>query len=542
MTKKVLLQLLAISFLAFILVACAEEPDEGEAETDDAATEENGDTETEAESEGSEGGDLVIAALSDATILDPHISSDVPSGNVQINIYETLTKFDEDLELQPLLAESWEAVEDDVWEFQLREDVTFTDGAEFNAEAVKMNLERLLDPDLGSPRAILFDIIDEVVVVDDYTVQMITEHPFAPLPSHFAHYASSMISPDVIQTDYDEVEAGGDFGTYVNENPVGTGIFTFDYWEPGTEIVLQRNEDYWGEPAKVDSVMFRVVAEDLTRIADLETGGAHIIDPVMAPHVEQLENTEGVNPYITDGATITYMGYNVEKEPFDDPRVRRAISMALNKQEMVDGILEGTGEVAVGPINSTQFGYSDEIEGLEYDLDAARELLAEAGYEDGFETTIWTNDSQERIDIATYTQAGLKEIGVDVEIEVVEWGAYLDATANGEHEIFILGLSLGTMDADYPMHMLFHSENVGATGNRTFMQSEEFDQMLYEARIEQDEDARLEMYVEATNWLNEESPMAFLYHPAQIMGYADGVNGFWADGSGLYQLRDVTLD
>src|SRR5690606_20291602 len=113
-----------------------------------------------------------------------------------------------------------------------------------------------------------------------------------------------------------------------------------------------------------------------------------------------------------------------------------------------------------------------------------------------------------RIDIATYTQEGLTEIGVDVEIEVVEWGAYLEATGNGDHEMFILGLSLGTMDADYPMHMLFHSENVGSTGNRSFMQSDEFDEMLYEARVEQDEDTRLQMYIEAANWLNEESPMA----------------------------------
>ena len=189
MRKKRLLQLLALSFLVFILVACADEPDEAGTETDDTETEENG----EVEAEGTEGGDLVIAALSDATILDPHISSDVPSGNVQINIYETLTTFDEELELQPLLAESWEAIEETVWEFKLREDVTFTDGAEFNAEAVKTNLDRLLDDELASPRAILFNVIDEVIVVDDYTVQMVTEHPFAPLPSHFAHYASGLI-------------------------------------------------------------------------------------------------------------------------------------------------------------------------------------------------------------------------------------------------------------------------------------------------------------------------------------------------------------
>lgn len=516
--------------MALALVGCASEPTSNGETTDE--------TGQGAEAEG--GGDLVVAVLSDATSLDPHTSSDVPSGNVQSNIYQTLVKYNTDMELEPLLAEEWTPVEEDVWEFKLREDVYFHDGSEFNAEVVKANVERILDETTASPRAILFEIVEEINVVDDHTIQFKTEQPFAPLPAHMAHYASSMISKEVIDGDNEAVENGEQPGTYVNENPIGTGFFKFDNWQPGDHLVLDNFEDYWGENAKVDTVTFRVVPEDLTRIAELETGSAHIIDPVQPSDLSRVENMAGTEAYVRNAASITYLGFNMEKEPFDNKLVRQAIAMTLDKEAMLNGILDGTGEAAIGPINDTNFGFSEEVDAIERDVEGAKELLAEAGYENGFNTTIWTNDNRERIDIAELTQASIAEIGINVDIQVVEWGAYLDATTAGEHDMFILGLSLGTGDADYPMHMLFHSDSVGS-GNRVFMQDEAFDQMLYEARIEQDEDTRLQMYVEATNYLNEESPMAFLYHPSHIMGVGEGVEGFWSDASGVYQLQDVTI-
>ncbi|TSB47258.1 glutathione ABC transporter substrate-binding protein [Alkalicoccobacillus porphyridii] len=491
--------------------------------------------------EGSPGGDLILAVLSDANTLDPHTGNDVPSGNIQTNVYETLTKFNEDMELEPLLAESWEAIEDDVWEFKLNEGITFHDDSEFNADVVKANLERILDEEVASPRKILFEIIEEIEVVDDHTIHLSTEVPFAPLPAHFAHYAAGIVSQDVIEEDYANMEAGGQPGEYINENPIGTGYFTFNSWAPGDQIVLDQNPDYWGEPALVDTVTFRVVPEDQTRLADLETGAAHIISPITASDFGRLNNTDGINAYERNAASITYLGFNMQKEPFDDVNVRKAVAMTINKEDMMNGILEGTGEVAVGTVNDTNFGYSENVTGIERDPERARELLAEAGYEDGFSTTIWTNDNRERMDIAEMAQQNLEEIGIDVEIRVVEWGAYLDATASGEHDMFILGLSLGTGDADYPMHMLFHSDNIGPPGNRVFMEDDTFDDMLHQARIEQDENTRLGLYEDASNYLNEEVPMTFLYHPSHIMGYRDGVEGFWADASGFYQLNEVTI-
>ncbi|WP_078593371.1 glutathione ABC transporter substrate-binding protein [Evansella clarkii] len=519
------------------LAGCASEPEEG-------ATAEgnlNTGTDNNVNQDDAEGDNLIIGVQSDISLIDPHSASDIPSGQVNSSIYETLVKYDTNMELEPLLAEEWEAVEDNVWELKLREDVNFHDGSEFTADVVKMNIERILDEDVASPRAILVNVIEEVNVVDDHTVQFVTEVPFAPLPAHLAHYSIGMISPEAIKADYEVMEDGERPGSYISEHPSGTGAFTFVSWDSGDKIVLQKNEDYWGENAKVDTVTLKVVPEDLTRIGELETGAVHIVDPVSPSDMSHLENTEGIGVYERNAASMSYLGFNMEKEPFDDPKVRRAVSMALNREAMVDGILEGSGETAAGPVNNTNFGYSENIEPVQQDFEAAKQLLAEAGYEDGFETEIWTNDSRERQDIAELAQADLAQIGIEASIQVVEWGTYLDAVDSGEPPMHILGLSLGTGDADYPMHMLFHSENVGL-GNASFMKDEEFDEMLYEARVEQDEDTRLAMYEEITEYLLETAPAAFLYHPQHIMGVSDSVGGFWADPSGLYQLKEISLN
>lgn len=555
MKKSSYLKAALFTFTAVMFTtACASEPDNDGADNtaapdngaadnaEDVDDEENGEEVEEGEVEElEEGNDLIIAAGSDITSLDPHTTSDVPSGNVQINLFETLTKTDENFELQPHLAESWEDVEEDVWEFTLREGITFSDGEEFNAEAVEANLERLLDPDVASPRVGLFEIIEEIEVVDDYTIRLHTEMPFSALPAHLSTYPSSMVSPALIEDDYANMEDDGQPGDVVNEDPVGTGMFTLNEWDPGNEVVLDAKDDYWNERVNVDSVTFKVVSEDLTRVGELETGASHIIDPLTPSDMSRVEATDGTEIFQTEAASITYLGFNNEVEPLDDPLVRRAIDLALSKEDMLEGVLEGHGTPAVGPLNETQFGYSDNVVSSEQDLEEAQSLLAEAGYEDGFEINIWTNDTEERAAIAVLAQADLAQIGIDASIEEIEWGAYLDATAEGEHDMFILGLSLPTMDADYPLHELFHSDSVGE-GNRFFYSDEEFDALLAEAREEQDEQTREDMYEDAVNHLNEASPASFLYHPDHIMGHREEVTGFWADGSGLYQLHEVEIE
>ncbi|PTL37938.1 glutathione ABC transporter substrate-binding protein [Alkalicoccus saliphilus] len=532
---------LAAFTAAAVLTACAGEPENGGTGNGNEGNPSADGNGGEATDEEVDPDNLVIATLSDIEAIDPHTSNDVPSSTVQHNLFESLLMQTEDMEIEPLLATEWENTDDTTWEFQLREDVTFHDGSEFNADVVKANLDRILDEDLGSPRAALFEMIEEVVVIDDHTVEIHTEFPFSPLPAHLAHSGGGMMSQEIIEEDYARMEDGGQPGDYINENPAGTAIFEFDEWNPGSEIILTRNDDYWGDPAGVEQVTFQVTPEDLTRIGELETGAADIIFPVSPSDTERIEDTEGMDLYTQESLGLAYIGFNMEKEPFDDPQVRRAMAMAINKEELLEGVLEGTGTPATGPLGEQIFGFSDEVDEIEYDPQGAQELLAEAGYEDGFETTLWTNDSRERIDIAELVQAQLSVVGVDLSIEVLEWGAYLENTSEGEHDMFILGWSTATGDADYLMYNLFHSSQQG-DGNKSFINNPEIDDLLEQGRSETDQGAREDIYEEAMELLVDEAKMLYLYHQDYLVGVRDEVQGFWKHPNGIYQLHDVTIE
>lgn len=525
--KRMHLFLLSLFFILF-MTACASEPDETSSGND------GGD-------EGS-GGDLVIANMADAVSLDPVTVNDVPSFDIQSNIFERLVKHDEEMELQPGLAESWESIDDTTWEFKLQEGVTFHDGSEFNADVVKANVERVIDPEVAAPGANYLEMIDEIEIVDDYTIRFITEFPFSLLPSHFAHNVSGIVSKEQIEEDYEAMEDGKEPGTVINENPIGTGYFKFESWTPGESVTLVKNEEYWDGEAKLNSVTFKVVDEDLTRVAEVETGDSHITNPLSPSDLEQVESADGVHVTEQESLALDYIGFNTQKEPFDDERVRQAVSMAIDKGQIVDGIYNGVGQPAIGPLAPAVPGYDDSVSGLEYDVDQAKELLADAGYEDGFSTSIWTNDSRERIDIATNVQSQLKEIGIDVEVETLEWGAYLDKIGTGEHEMFILGWSNSTATADTGIYPLFHSDNLGPSGNRTFLDDEEIDTLIEKGRKEMDEDKRLEIYSDIQEELVERAPMIYILHQKYLLGVRDEVKDLVQLPTKVLYLKDVYIE
>lgn len=215
--------------------------------------------------------------------------------------------------LESSLATSWEAVDDTTWEFKLQEGVTFHDGTTFNAEVVKANIGRIIDEDVAAPTAYLLDMIDEVIVIDDYTVQIKTAYPFSGLPAHLAHSSGAMISLEQIEADYAAMEEGADPGSVINEKPIGTGYFKFDEWSPGQYIRLVKNEDYWDGTALLDSVTFKVVPEDLTRIAELNTGDSHVTNQLSSSDVAQIESTEGLAMLQQGSVSLDYLGFNTQK-------------------------------------------------------------------------------------------------------------------------------------------------------------------------------------------------------------------------------------
>ena len=524
------------------------------------------------ESSEAEGGDLVMSFPTDIISMDPHGSEDVPSEQVRNTIYEGLVKHDENMDIIPGLATEWEQIDETTWEFKLREDVTFHDGSEFNAEVVKANIDRIQDVARASPREFILEMISEVNIIDDYTVEIVTEYPFSPLLGNLSHGAGKMLSKDLIDEDYqnalDEAgldttleeyyeirEIGGEeheeiasqisnsTGAIVEQKPVGTGYLQFDSRNPGETTKLVAYEDYWDGPPTIDSAEFKAVSETNSRIAELETGTSDFIARSESNNIDRIESNENLTLEKTDALAIDYIGINTEKEPFNNKLVRQAITHAFDQEAVLSGVFNGSGTPAIGPLSPVTLGYDENLERLEYDMDRARELLKEAGYEDGFDATIMVNeDNPERLDTAIWMQESLAELNINIDIEQVEWGAYLEMTGNGEHDMFVLGWSNPPADPNHLLSTLFHSDMIGSAGNRSFFSNEEFDALIDEGKKESDEDAREEIYKQAQEILIDEAPAIFIRYPENLNAYQSNISGLKIDNNNLLDLRNVTRE
>ncbi len=474
---------------------------------------------------------LVVGQGSDAISLSPHNTNDQPSARVMRQIYDTLVVQTEDLQLVPGLASSWEQVDATTWLFHIRDGVTFHDGSALTASDVAWTLNRLRDPATAAPAAFLVGFIDTLEAINDRTVRLTTNGSFAPLLAHLSHTATSILSEAAVTA------AGEDYGTTV---VVGTGPFKFVRWDTASQIVLERNSDWWGGEVLPAEVVFRPIIEGTVRAIELEAGGIDIAYSLEPRDYLRIQNTPRVVVDEIETLSTAYVGFNAGKAPYNDVRVRQAINHALDVGAIIDAIYEGLGIPANGPISPQVFGANLDLEGYDYNPDLAKQLLAEAGYANGFSTSLWTNNNPLRIQIAEITQAYLAEVGITVDIQVLEWGAYLDGTAAGNHDMFILGWVTVTADADYGLYALFHSSQFGAAGNRTFWSSDRVDELLDLGRQEADADARMAYYAEAQEIIAAEAPWIFLNVTLEFNGWRDNISGFTAHPAGHHRLYNIS--
>lgn len=471
---------------------------------------------------------LMVAQASDPVTLDPHGQNDQPSARVRVQIYETLVNHGYDLEIVPGLAESWEQIDEVTWEFKLRQGVRFHNGDLFTAADVKYSFDRIKE--LPSPAAFLIDEVEEVVVVDPYTVRIVLKQPFAPILAHLAHPSNSIVNRRSVE------EAGDAYGTQV---AVGTGPFEFVEWVAGSHVELKRYDGYWGEPAKVERLIIRGIPENTVRAIELETGGVDIAYNIAPIDELRLTGAPGIILDKYETLSTSYIGFNCQKEPFDNPLVRKALNYALDVEAVVDFIYSGQARAVTGPLPPLVWASRTDLPGYEYNPDKAKELLAEAGYPNGFKTTIWTNDNPLRMQIAEMFQADLAGIGIEAEVLVVPWATYLEDTAAGKHDMFILGWVTVTADPDYGLWALFHSSQFGNAGNRTFYANPRVDELLELGRLEGDPEKRAALYGEAQALIVEDAPWAFLIATSEVNGIRDNIEGFVPHPAGHHKLATV---
>jgi ABC-type transport system substrate-binding protein len=466
---------------------------------------------------------LTIASGTDVENFNIRRVTSSPSFSVLEHIYEPLFSMSPEGVLEPLLAESIEAGDEDfTFIIKLREGVSFSDGTPFNADAVKANLDWFqVEDNKPVVFGFLIDRIQEVSVVDEYTVQLTLTSDFAPLAAHLSHGAIAMVSPAAL-------ERGGDF---MNSNAVGTGPYLLERWSPDEEVILTRNPDYWGDAPAIDTVIFKVVKEDGARIVEIEAGTADVAVRIPPAEAARLASNPNIEIVTTPGLRTIYIFFNVTEEPFTDVRVRQAVNYAVDVEAIVRDLFDGAARVSDAPIAPAVFGYSAQP-AYARDLDRARELLRDAGIEEGTTVTLYHPTGRYIQDalVADAVRAQLREVGLNVQLQTLEWTQYVPhvraVKPDNDVQFAMLGWGTVTMDADYGLFALFHSSEHPPGFNGAFYENPEVDRLLDEARVVLDADARQQLYAEAIEIIWNDAPWLFLYSEVQLTAIRTNVDGF----------------
>lgn len=440
---------------------------------------------------------------------DPQKDPSITTMNVNSNIFDSLVTRGTDMSIVSGLAESWEQIEPTVLEMVLRDEVVFSNGEPFTAEDVKFSLDRVLDPEGGSAQRGWISTVDSIEVVDPQTVRI---HTAQPDPALLARLTLIAMVPDEYTT---EVGAQG-----LADAPVGTGPYVIGEWQRGDYVDLDINPTYWGEAPEIEHARFRAISDTAARVAALSAGDADIVTalpPDFATSIASAENTEVAT---VESSRVLFISLvNTNEGPLTNQLVRQAINHAVNKEAIIEQLLLGNG-VASGDVNGhllRLLGEDYESDIYAYDPDRARDLLAEAGYPDGFSIAMDTPNGRYPMDrdVAQVVAAQLGEVGIDVDLRVQEWGTYTQMfTSHNTAPMYLLGWSLPSLDPDS-----WATPQLGEGEPLANFEDEEIWAKIEEAKAEMDPDARLELYREFNDLVNEKAPWLFLYQQIDLYGY-----------------------
>jgi peptide/nickel transport system substrate-binding protein len=520
---------------------------------------------------------LIFGSSGDASRLDPADVTDGESIQRMDNIFEGLVEYEAgSTEIKPCLAESWEISEDGKEiVFHLRKGVKFHDGTDFNADAVLFTFARQYDmnhpyhqygewpywgymfSDVKKIEARVPQLLysfktienEEILVskIDNYTVKLILKEPNASIMTSLAMFTVAIVSPANAEK----------FKENAFKNPCGTGPFKFVEWVKDDHITLEANEDYWRERPKLDKLIFRVIEDPSARLLALEVGEIHGMEYPNPADFERIEANPDLVLMSEPGMNIGYMAMNtgygyvdankngvkddnepLEKtpgyyEPLTKKEVRKAINMAIDKEAIVRDIYMGTASKAKNGMPPFMIGYNDEIEDYPYDPERAKELLAEAGYPDGFEVTLHVMPVSRPYmfdppKIGEAIQSYLAAVGIDVNFYQVDWGTYLQETEAGQHQMCLLGWTGDNGDPDNFMNVLYglNACSIGTAGNYAFYTNQTNQELLTQAVRTYDVDKRATYYKKAQEMIHEDAGWVYLAHANQSIVFRNNVEGY----------------
>ncbi len=488
---------------------------------------------------------LVIGQTAEPKSLDPQVTTSLNDFRILVNVYEGLARFrDGTLEPEPALATRWEISEDGKrYTFHLRPNVRFHDGTVFDADAVKFNFERMLDAHhpfhhTGPfPLAFFFDKIKAIDVIDRYTVAFDLTQPFAPLLSNLAYPTGLIVSPASVR------RYGVDYGRH----PAGTGPFRFTSWEPRRRVVLERNPDYWGTPARSRVLVFRPLTDAMTRVAELVAGGIDMVTELSPDQVALLRHDPRFTVYEQTGPHLWFVILNTRSGPLRDRRIRQALNYAIDKRALVRQVLQKTATVAAGPVpRAFRWAYNNDVTPYPYDPERARALLREAGVSGGLKLRLLAPTSGSGmlapVQMAAAIQGNLAAIGVQVEIETYEWNTFLAKVNQGlADQADMAEMAWMTNDPDTLPYLALRSAATPEHGgfNSGYYANARVDALIERARTTTDRRERARLYRALQRIVHKDAPWIFVASWRQNVVTTRRLRGFSLQPSFFLLLRDA---
>ena len=467
----------------------------------------------------------------DIVNLDPAHMIGNEEDNIGMAIYSRLVEFDPEnpAELRKDAAKEFEVSEDgkEIY-FELQEGIEFHDDyGELTAEDVKFSYERIVDPEVESAYADDFATLEEVEVIDEYSGRIILSDPFPGLTTRtLPLLRGAILSKEAVE------EKGEEFAT----DPIGSGPYQFEEWQPGEVIVLTEHEDYYGEQPDFDRIeIYPIVEEEAAEVA-FDTGELNETR-ISLESIERYEDEDDVNLKELDLLRFEWIGFNHQQPPFDNHKVREAIRYAIDVDEIIEGAFQGAAERADALIGPGVLGHWEDAPAYEQDLDKAQELLEEAGYPDGFQTEISTYPVTTNLNASQIAQFHLTQVGINADINILEDGQQYEVLSDTEHEGMHYGTFTLNPDPGYWTEW-FTGEQIGGW-NFMHWQSDEFDELHEEANIIPDPEEREEMYIRMQEIMDEEAFFVPVSYDAGVHAVRDHIDPTYLFHYTLYEEFEI---
>jgi peptide/nickel transport system substrate-binding protein len=437
--------------------------------------------------------------------LDPHKNENMVHESVLRNMYECLVTFSRDLKkMEPELATEWKRLDDKTMQFKLRQNVKFHNGEEFDAEAVKFSIHRMLDPKTGAPLLSTYAIIDHVGVVDKYTANIVTKTPDPALLARLSGFHAIIVPPKYFATASKEDQA---------TKPIGTGPYKFVSWAKDQDLVMEANPAYWGGAPKVKRATVRGIPETGTRVSALMAGDVDIIPAVPPDDIDRINRSGKAKVASIPGNRIVFFALDCRSKPFDSKLVRQAVNYGANMDHIIRTVLKGNGTRVATILNPWYVGFEDEIKPIPYDPEKAKALLKQAGYPQGAEFTFYGTQGRVSKDkeVIEAIVGELAKIGLKGNLKWLDWGtAFTQANAGKLEGIWFRSWGNFMHDADLSLFTNFHSSSTYAKVWQGY-KNERLDKILEEARMTMDPAKRAKLCTEAQKILQDDCPSLWAY-------------------------------